>query len=58
MCPKTIKEEQALHDLLVAINNLEGIEIPYPIIKNSIIPLKEWLINNKKRGDGSHSSQR
>tara|TARA_Y100000310_G_C19997056_1_gene496716 strand:- start:305 stop:460 length:156 start_codon:yes stop_codon:yes gene_type:complete len=39
------KESKKKMALLKAINNMEGIPIPYPIIKTSIIPLKTWLID-------------
>ena len=38
-----MNEYQKLLVLEVAIRNLEGIEIPYSIIKNHIKPLMEWV---------------
>jgi hypothetical protein len=39
-----------LNDLLKAIDGLDGISIPFNIIKDRIIPLKAWLneVVNKK----------
>ena len=38
-----MNNEDALLDLQYAINNLDGIVIPYNIIKNCIQPLKKWV---------------
>ena len=41
-------------ELAKAIDNLEGIPIPYNIIRGSIIPLRDWLegIGFKREGMG------
>ena len=35
--------EQKLYDLLDSIYNLEGVAIPFNIIRQYIMPLRKWL---------------
>ncbi len=41
-------KQQKLINLSKAIGELEGIEIPFNIIKQNIMPLKEWLNSTLK----------
>jgi len=43
--PTDEESKKLLNDLKVAIDELEGVKIPFNIIKDYIQPLKEWLDN-------------
>ena len=44
------ESKQRLFELEVAINNLDGVKIPWNVIKNYIVPLGEWLDEVKSSG--------
>jgi len=41
--PKGKSDRDKLRDLQTAINTLEGVSIPFNIIKRQIVPLSDWL---------------
>ena len=43
---------EKLANLKRAIEELEGVEVPYNLIKHCLVPLSEWLSQEEKRVGG------